>query len=299
MGDKITIPLTAATAAHVTPERADRFLCEMANQPDYNQSPDGPNAEEDAGGVLHVAIPAGIANAWDRAFRLFPDLFPKYGNPVDERPTGRDGRSGTSSVEDLSPWALAPGMVWEYPDEPDSWIMHEDIPPKLRAAWLMPTALARRLFLTGELAYYLRSPGMSAAARKARLLEQDTRRFAEQSGEGPMDAFHIGYEVYRDALRREERDFRKFWSVEELDPFAQVLVRAIDISNRMRRCTNFECPAPYFIARRLTQKYCSDACAQPAQKEFKRRWWREHGSDWRSGRMKNRTSRKSSRQSNT
>jgi hypothetical protein len=104
-----------------------------------------------------------------------------------------------------------------------------------------------------------------------------------------MDAFHIGYEVYRDALRREERDFRNFWSVEELDPFGQVLVRATDISDRMRRCANFECPAPYFIARRLTQKYCADACAQPAQKESKRRWWREHGSDWRSRRTQSET----------
>lgn len=295
MGDKITIPLTAATAFRVTPERTDRFLCEMANLPDYDHSPDGPNAE----GGVRVVMPARTKDTWDRVFRLFPDLFPTHGNPGDERPAGRDGRPGSSSVEDLSPWALAPGIVWEYQDEPESWVMYEDIPPKLRAAWLMPTPLARRLFLTCELAYYLRSPGMLSAARRAHFLEQDTRRFAEQAGEPPMDAFHIGYEVYRDALRREERDFRKFWLVEELDPFAQVLLRAIDVSDRMHRCPNSECPAPYFIARRLSQKYCSDACAQPAQKEFKRRWWREHGSDWRSGRTKKRTSRKFSRQPKT
>jgi hypothetical protein len=41
-------------------------------------------------------------------------------------------------------------------------------------------------------------------------------------------------------------------------------------------CSNPECPAPYFFATKLRQKYCSDACAIPAQREAKRRWWNEN-----------------------
>jgi hypothetical protein len=46
-------------------------------------------------------------------------------------------------------------------------------------------------------------------------------------------------------------------------------------------CANRDCSTPYFIASRRGQKYCSDACALPAQREFKRRWWNENGNAWR------------------
>ena len=65
------------------------------------------------------------------------------------------------------------------------------------------------------------------------------------------------------------------------DPFLLVILRALHLADRMRYCPNSTCPAPYFIAKRRSQKYCSDACALPAQREFKRAWWAEHGSEWR------------------
>jgi hypothetical protein len=49
-----------------------------------------------------------------------------------------------------------------------------------------------------------------------------------------------------------------------------------------RKCLNPECPSPFFFARRRKQKYCSEVCAMPAQRDSKRRWWREHGNQWRS-----------------
>jgi predicted RNA-binding Zn ribbon-like protein len=52
-------------------------------------------------------------------------------------------------------------------------------------------------------------------------------------------------------------------------------------ADRLRYCQNDGCLTPYFIARRRSQKYCSDACALPAQRKFKLRWWSEHGSQWR------------------
>jgi hypothetical protein len=51
-----------------------------------------------------------------------------------------------------------------------------------------------------------------------------------------------------------------------------------------RYCDNPECSAPYFIARDPRQKYCSDGCAKPAQREYKQRWWAENGKTWRASR---------------
>jgi len=45
----------------------------------------------------------------------------------------------------------------------------------------------------------------------------------------------------------------------------------------LRFRANPDCKAPYFFARRRSQKYCRDLCALPSQKEFKRRWCAEHG----------------------
>jgi hypothetical protein len=67
-------------------------------------------------------------------------------------------------------------------------------------------------------------------------------------------------------------------------PFEQVIQLLIDAADFARYCGNPECVAPYFFASRRNQKYCSDACAKPAQKEFKRQWWAEHGEEWRAAR---------------
>jgi hypothetical protein len=50
---------------------------------------------------------------------------------------------------------------------------------------------------------------------------------------------------------------------------------------RARVCPNPECPASYFFAKRHTQRYCSPSCAQSGERETKRRWWAEHGANWR------------------
>lgn len=47
-------------------------------------------------------------------------------------------------------------------------------------------------------------------------------------------------------------------------------------AQRLLRCPNPDCPAPYFLSTKKGQKYCSTACARPAQLESKRRWWSEH-----------------------
>jgi hypothetical protein len=64
-------------------------------------------------------------------------------------------------------------------------------------------------------------------------------------------------------------------------PFEQVIMQLLKSADRARYCASPDCPAPYFLAKRRSQKYCSDACSKPAQSEFKRRWWAEHGEAWR------------------
>lgn len=69
--------------------------------------------------------------------------------------------------------------------------------------------------------------------------------------------------------------------------FEQCLRYLLRSANRLRYCDNEECAAPYFFAKRRSQKYCSDPCSLPAQRKFKLRWWSEHGSQWRKRHSKN------------
>lgn len=46
----------------------------------------------------------------------------------------------------------------------------------------------------------------------------------------------------------------------------------------MRFCKNPDCPTPYFIAKRLTQRYCGLDCVNAIQKERKLDWWNRVGS---------------------
>jgi hypothetical protein len=43
-----------------------------------------------------------------------------------------------------------------------------------------------------------------------------------------------------------------------------------------RHCVNATCSTPYFIAKKKSQKYCSESCAAQATREQKRDWWREN-----------------------
>lgn len=71
------------------------------------------------------------------------------------------------------------------------------------------------------------------------------------------------------------------WLPDDLGPETICERIFVYLSGRTSRCENRDCHAPYFFARRRSQKYCSDACAVPAQREFKRKWWAENGTTWR------------------
>jgi hypothetical protein len=60
-------------------------------------------------------------------------------------------------------------------------------------------------------------------------------------------------------------------------PFEESLFHLQRIADRVRYCPNPECRGtPYFILSKKGQKYCSEPCALPAQRESKRKWWSAH-----------------------
>jgi len=266
----------------VTPEAANKFLCELANFPDYDRSPEGPNAKRGADGVIHVEMPTRVYEAWQRVEKLFPDLLPKRGNPIHERPNRWfwEAPYADPQIEKWNPRSDAPGLVWQDPDDPD-YIDLLDIAPKFKQVWRFPTVGSRRVFLMCELAYYLRGPAKFDVATKAHDAEIEARRRAEKEGVTAQQAWSAGYERWSDVVRTEAADPAKAWIISDADAFAQVLVRAIDVAPLMRSCPNPTCPAPHFIAARKSRRYCSDACALPAQREWKRIWWRAHGKEYR------------------
>jgi hypothetical protein len=84
--------------------------------------------------------------------------------------------------------------------------------------------------------------------------------------------------------RGQKTEYRMWLADQSVDGFVLVLLRALHIVEQMRYCTNPTCPTPYFIAKKRRQKYCSEDCALPAQREFKRAWWDAHGDAWRKAR---------------
>ncbi|MDE3179055.1 MAG: hypothetical protein KGM47_05275 [Acidobacteriota bacterium] len=65
-------------------------------------------------------------------------------------------------------------------------------------------------------------------------------------------------------------------------------------SRQLAICANYRndatngCQTPYFIRYRPRQKFCSDACALPSQRAFKRDWWSKHGEEWNRKRKRQR-----------
>lgn len=59
-------------------------------------------------------------------------------------------------------------------------------------------------------------------------------------------------------------------------------------AGRTSRCLNPECPAPYFLKRRRTQKVCElGSCTAWAQRQYALRWWNQHGKKRRSRKANN------------
>lgn len=57
---------------------------------------------------------------------------------------------------------------------------------------------------------------------------------------------------------------------------------ASELAPKMAVCANLECPQSYFLKKRKTQKFCDrPACLAYGQREHKKKWWHDHGDNWR------------------
>ncbi len=66
-------------------------------------------------------------------------------------------------------------------------------------------------------------------------------------------------------------------------PFEQAILHLLDSADRAMVCGNPQCPAPYFFRDRTKrrQRYCSLECSGFGQRAVKRKWWADHGQQWR------------------
>jgi hypothetical protein len=64
----------------------------------------------------------------------------------------------------------------------------------------------------------------------------------------------------------------------------KALYLLLQSSARAKVCANPDCPAPYFIAKKLRERYCSLECVRPFQRQSKLDWWNRVGRERRSKR---------------
>jgi hypothetical protein len=71
------------------------------------------------------------------------------------------------------------------------------------------------------------------------------------------------------------------------DLWQSLCLMLVNHADRLRMCENAgsgesdrqqPCPAPYFVAGRKGQRYCTERCARLAAN---RNWWEKHGKEWR------------------
>jgi hypothetical protein len=121
----------------------------------------------------------------------------------------------------------------------------------------------------------------------------------QRQKEWGLFAFRYALYKYEDDALTTDRLFgilldpAKSFRIPPPTPFEQALSYLVKVGDKARYCANPECPAPYFFVQRKNQRYCSEICAAPAQRELKRKWWAEHGEEWRAAHQSNKLSEKS------
>jgi len=130
------------------------------------------------------------------------------------------------------------------------------------------------------------------------IIKKEKRKAFEQLREGLQSIWNAGDHdtalwrlfTLQDQLHR-STDPEVYGEDEELNPppVRQPVHQALALLRRnlhlLRKCSNAACKIdPFFIAGKGSQRYCSVLCTTAAQQEFKTRWWKERGSQWRKSR---------------
>lgn len=130
----------------------------------------------------------------------------------------------------------------ESPDAAQGWFEITVLQRRLRKAWDAPDARSREWYCFQLRARFWRWEKRDDQGLQALLQDPNVRA------------------IYEDAPPETPFEAVMFY-------FSSV------IGSRAKHCANSTCPAPYFIAQKRAQKYCSAKCTGPAQREAKRRWW--------------------------
>lgn len=82
-----------------------------------------------------------------------------------------------------------------------------------------------------------------------------------------------------DLLRRFQPDWTRLgrFRYDAATPLQKSLYLLWQKSSLAKICRNPDCPAPFFIARKVQQQYCGDECAAPFRLEAKLKWWNSVG----------------------
>jgi hypothetical protein len=80
-------------------------------------------------------------------------------------------------------------------------------------------------------------------------------------------------------------------TVESLERFLEFEIWLAPAARR-RICARPHCETPWFIATNPKQQFCTEKCAEWAQRQHKQQWWAEHGDQWRKERKARRSRQK-------
>jgi hypothetical protein len=146
----------------------------------------------------------------------------------------------------------------------------------LQAGWNESDPRRREwLFVKSRLLYHSGLDGLRAAMQGVRMGHSEVREVKDGVEQPPRpvrrlqvdtpDDLHLAFALRLAALEV------------SLTPFEAAMFHLqTHLTDKIRRCPNQTCPAPYFFAVKRAQKFCSTKCAEPAQREAKRRWWNEN-----------------------
>lgn len=108
-----------------------------------------------------------------------------------------------------------------------------------------------------------------AIASRTNVADETTKRIMEHLGRVPA-------KLLQDRLRPDWTRLGRF-AYHAATPFQKALYLLWAKSSLVKTCKNPDCPAPFFISRRVQQMYCGDECATPYRLEAKMKWWNSVG----------------------
>jgi hypothetical protein len=153
----------------------------------------------------------------------------------------------------------------------------------LRAAWDAPDVRVRDWYIFRVRQIYKTHLENEGKSFSTSIIHRDILEgieIKELKNPGSLDLSQL--QKYVDALQRLSKVAKmRIWAAPPEDPppqtqFELAMFHFQRIGNKAAHCKNPGCPAPYFFRTRNNQQYDSPKCSGEAQRESKRRWWREH-----------------------